>query len=256
MAETKKTVLITGASSGFGLATAKLLAENGYRLVLVARSLDKLEAVKAELNTPVFVAQLDVQDRRAVRVFFDSLPSSFADIDIVVNNAGLALGLDSVFDADLDDWDTMVDTNIKGLLYVTRHALPILKEKNFGHIVNIGSIAGAAAYKGGNIYGATKAFVAHFSRELRADLFGTDIRVTNVAPGIAETNFSLVRFKGDAERAGSVYENFRHLNPEDVAEAVLWVITRPPHVNIDEIQIMPTDQTWGGLVVNRERKQS
>lgn len=243
--------LITGASSGFGRATAALLAAHGYALVLIARREERLRALQKELSVPVYAKSLDIRNRKDVEAFFQTLPDAFSPISVLVNNAGLALGLTPAQDALLDDWEAMVDTNVKGLLYVTRCVLEMMKQQNRGIIINIGSVVGEAAYKGGNVYGATKAFVSQFSRNLRADLFGTDIKVTNLEPGAAETEFSLVRFKGDAARAKSVYERVRPLTAQDIAETVLWIIQRPKHVNIDSIRIMPLDQTWNGLVMNK-----
>jgi 3-hydroxy acid dehydrogenase / malonic semialdehyde reductase len=245
------TVLITGASSGFGKATAELLANKGYKLILVARRKELLEEIQSKF-TNIYIASVDVRNRDQVKKLFDNLPDEFKGIDVLVSCAGLAAGIDLVYEANLDDWDTMVDTNIKGLLYFTRYALDIMKKRNTGHIVNIGSIAGAVPYKGGSVYGASKAFVKHFSKNLRADLLGTDIKVTNIAPGKSETEFSLVRFKGDPQRSKEEYEGMRSLQPEDIAEAVLWVITQPVRVNIDYIEVLPIDQTYGGMAINRQ----
>ncbi len=247
-----QTILITGASSGFGEAAARLLAQHNYKLILTARREDKLEKLKSELSIPVYIAKLDVTDKKSIDKFLKELPGDFKDIDILINNAGLSRGLDPAFEANIEDWDEMVDTNIKGLLYMTNKVLPSMKDRNSGYIINIGSVAGHAAYKGGNVYGATKAFVKQFSKNLRADLIGTDIRVTNIEPGMAETEFSVVRFKGDEEKAKKVYEGMRALKAEDIAETILWLIQRPAHVNIDNIEIMPIDQTWGGLAVFRK----
>lgn len=172
-------------------------------------------------------------------------------IDILINNAGLARGLEPAIESDLEDWEIMVDTNIKGLLYFTRFALESMKERNSGLIINIGSVAATVPYKGGNVYGATKAFVRQFSRNLRADLFGTNIKVTNLEPGMAETEFSVIRFKGDIEKAKKVYEGTRSLTAEDIANTILWIIEQPLNVNIDNVEIMPIDQTFGGMVINR-----
>jgi len=248
---TNKTILITGATSGFGKATAELLAKEGCRLILVARNKENLEKLKSELKTEVFTSSVDVTKKEEVKKFFEELPSEFKDIDVLVNNAGLALGLDPATESDIEDWETMVDTNIKGLMYFTRFALDNMKVRNSGLIINIGSVASSVPYKGGNVYGATKAFVKQFSRNLRADLFGTDIKITNIEPGMAETNFSNIRFKGDTEKASKVYENTRSLTPEDIANTIKWVIDQPLRVNIDNIEIMPIDQTFGGMVVNR-----
>lgn len=247
-----KTVLITGATSGFGKATSELLAKEGYKLILVARNQKNLEKLKSELKTEAFVSSVDVTMKEEVKKFFDNLPSEFKDIDVLVNNAGLALGLDPATESDIEDWETMVDTNIKGLMYFTRFTLGNMKARNSGLIINIGSVASSVPYKGGNVYGATKAFVKQFSRNLRADLFGTDIKITNIEPGMAETNFSNIRFKGDTEKAKKVYENTRSLTPQDIANTIKWVIDQPLRVNIDNIEIMPIDQTFGGMVINRK----
>lgn len=249
-----KTILITGATSGFGKATAELLAKDGYKLILVARNNENLEKLKSELKTEVFISPIDVANKKQVKELFDNLPLEFNDIDVLVNNAGLALGLDSATEAEVEDWEVMVDTNIKGLMYFTRFALDNMKVRNSGLIINIGSVASSVPYKGGNVYGATKAFVKQFSRNLRADLFGTGIKITNIEPGMAETNFSNIRFKGDTEKASKVYENTRSLKPEDVANTIKWVIDQPLRVNIDSIEIMPIDQTFGGMAVNRNEK--
>lgn len=248
----KKIALITGASSGFGLETAKLLSKNGYKLILVARRGDVLQELASKLNTEVFVRAIDVRNKQSIHDFFKDLHSDFQKIDVLINNAGLALGVSPAYESDIEDWETMIDTNIKGLLYFTSETLQIMKKRNTGHIVNIGSVAAHAPYKGGNVYGSTKAFVKQFSRNLRADLLGTDIRVTNIEPGIAETEFSIVRFKGDKEKAGGVYKDTRALTAQDIAETILWILERPLHVNIDNIEIMPIDQSWGGLAINRK----
>lgn len=251
MSDTQKTVLITGATSGFGLATAKLLASEGHRLVLVARRKERLEELEKSLSTAVFTASVDVTDRSQVEKFFDSLPEDFRRIDVLVNNAGLAQGQDPAQAANPDDWEKMIDTNIKGLLNVLRPTLDIMKKQQRGLIINVGSVAAHVPYKGGNVYGATKAFVRQLSRNLRVDLFGTGIKVTNVEPGAAETEFSIVRF-GDKEKADTYYKGWKPLAAEDVARTLVWIIDQPPHVNIDNIEIMPLDQTNGGMVLNKE----
>ena len=250
----KRTVFITGASSGFGAGCARKFAEQGDRLVLTARRADKLQGLAGELanTTDVFAAGLDVRNRDAVRQVIDLLPAEFREVDILVNNAGLALGLEPAHEANLDDWEAMIDTNIKGLTYVTRFLLPGMVERNRGHIVNIGSVAGAWPYPGGNVYGGTKAFVEQFSRNLRADLLGTRVRVTCLAPGMAETEFSLVRFKGDAEQAGKVYSGTERLTAADIAEIVCWVTGLPSHINVNTLEVMSIDQSWGPLAVNRK----
>lgn len=250
----QKTILITGASSGFGKATAELLAKEGHKFILVSRREELLKQIKKELAVDVYIAAIDVRNRDQVKDFFNTIPSEYKDIDVLINNAGLAAGLEPATDTNLDDWDVMVDTNVKGLMYMTRFALDYMKKRNKGLIINISSIAADVPYKGGNVYGGTKAFVKQFSRNLRTDLFGTEIKVTNIQPGIAETEFSIVRFKGDVEKAKKVYEDTRALKPEDIANTIAWVINQPPHVNIDNIEIMPTDQTFAGLTVNRSQK--
>lgn len=247
-----KTVLITGASSGFGKATAQLLAKEGFQLILVARRLEKLQELKDTLQINTHIASFDIREKNAVKVFFENLPKQFHNIDILVNNAGLAKGLDTVDTADLENWDTMVDTNIKGLLYMTRHTLENMKQRNQGLIINIGSIAATIPYKGSNVYGATKAFVRQFSKNMRTDLFGTDIKITTIEPGMAETEFSTVRFNGDSEKAHAVYQGARALTPENIAHTILWVINQPTNVNIDTIEIMPIDQTFGGIAIHRK----
>lgn len=248
----QKTILITGASSGFGEAMARLFAASGYRLILVARRRERLENLQKELKTDVYIQQVDVTNRGAVENFFKELPENFRKIDVLINNAGLAAGLDLAQEASLDDWEAMIETNNKALVYCTRLALDNMKERNSGLIINIGSVAGSAPYPKGNVYGATKAFVRQFSRNLRADLAGTDIKVSVIEPGTAETEFSLVRFRGDAEKAAAVYKNTRALQAGDIAKAALWIIEQPLRVNIDAIEIMPIDQTYAGLVMVRK----
>lgn len=247
-----KTVMVTGASSGFGLASAKGFAKLGHKVIVAARRKERLQQLKQELATDkVFVVPLDVTSEKQIDAMMASLPKEFSEIDILVNNAGLALGLEPAHQAHLDDWHQMVDTNIKGLYLMTRKILPSMVERKTGHIINIGSIAGNYAYPGGNAYGATKAFVKQFSRNLRADLLGTNIRVTNIEPGLAETEFSVVRFHGDKDKADKVYEGVQALTAEDVAEAVLWAANQPPHVNINSIELMPTSQAWSALAVDK-----
>jgi NADP-dependent 3-hydroxy acid dehydrogenase YdfG len=249
----KRTVFITGASSGFGAGCARKFAEQGDRLVLAARREGRLTELADELakTTEVHAVTLDVGDREAVRRAVDGLPAGFREVDILVNNAGLALGLGPAHESSLDDWDAMVDTNIKGLTYCTRFLLPGMVARNRGHVINIGSVAGSWPYPGGNVYGGTKAFVEQFSRNLRADLLGTRVRVTCLAPGMAETEFSLVRFKGDAERAGQVYTGTEKLTAGDIAEIVCWVAGLPLHVNVNTLEVMSIDQAWGPLAVHR-----
>ncbi|MBI2353652.1 MAG: SDR family oxidoreductase [Deltaproteobacteria bacterium] len=249
-----QTILITGASSGFGAACARIFAEEGNRLVLAARRIDPLLALQEELagKAEIHIIPLDVRDREAVHGALGSLPAGFGEIDVLLNNAGLALGLEPAHQVNLDDWDTMVDTNIKGLMYCTRFVLPGMVARNRGHIVNIGSTAGAWPYPGGNVYGGTKAFVTQFSRNLRSDLLGTRVRVTCIQPGMAETEFSRVRFKGDEQLAARVYQGTEPLTAEDVAETVNWVVSRPAHVNINTLELMSIHQSWGPFAVYRE----
>ncbi len=244
-------VFVTGASSGFGAACAKRFAQEGARLVLVGRRTERLANLCRELDTPVHPMVLDVRDRAAVMRSVESLPRDFTDIDILVNNAGLALGLEPAHEVDLDDWDTMIDTNCKGLTYCTRAILPGMVQRNRGHVINMGSTAANYPYPGGNVYCGTKAFVRQFSLSLRADLLGTAVRVTCIEPGMAETEFSEVRFHGDRERADKVYQGLTPLSGDDIAETVLWCANRPAHVNINAIELMPVAQAFGPLGVSR-----
>ncbi len=249
------TVLITGATSGFGKACARRFAEANWRLILTGRRKDRLNTLHEDLQskTSVHILELDVRDQEAVMNGLTHLPEKFSEVDVLVNNAGLALGLEPAPEADLSDWNTMVDTNIKGLMYCTRAILPGMADRNRGHIVNIGSIAGDWPYPGGNAYGATKAFVKQFSRNLRADLFGKTIRVTNIEPGLAETEFSVVRFKGDAEKASKVYEGTQPITAQDIAEIIYWVVSLPSHININRLEVMPVCQTWAPFAIHREK---
>lgn len=247
-----KTIFITGASAGFGAASARLFAGRGDRLVLTARRIEPLLALQKEFpGSAVHILPLDVRDPEAVRRGVETLPVDFRDIDVLVNNAGLALGLEAAQDASLEDWDAMVDTNIKGVMYCTRFILPGMVARNSGHIVNISSTAGAWPYPGGNVYGGTKAFVTQFSRNLRCDLLGTRVRVTCIQPGMAETEFSTVRFKGDEEKAAQVYAGTEPLTAEDIAETIAWVVDRPGHVNVNTLELMSIDQAWGPFAINR-----
>lgn len=245
-----KTILITGASSGFGLATAQLLAKEKYKLILLARRKERLDELKSTLQTEVYTASVDVTDRQQVQDFFANLPEEFRDIDVVINNAGLALGMAVAQESSLDDWERMVDTNIKGVLYMTRAALDVFMPRNKGMIINIGSVAGEVPYKGGNIYSSTKAFVRHFSRNLRTDLLGTHIKVACIEPAAAETEFALVRFR-DQKMAKDYYQGWNPLKPEDIANTIKWIIDQPEHVNIDNVELMSMDQTFAGLVINK-----
>ncbi|MGW8313108.1 MAG: SDR family oxidoreductase [Desulfuromonadales bacterium] len=249
-----KTVFITGASAGFGEACARAFASEGHRLILTARRIEKLEKLRDELVTAagVHIAQLDVRDNAEVEAVVAFLPEDFREIDVLLNNAGLALGLEPAHQVKIEDWEVMVDTNIKGLMYCTRAILPGMVERKRGHIVNISSTAGSWPYPGGNVYGGTKAFVTQFSRNLRADLHGSHVRVTCLQPGMAETEFSNVRFKGDQEKADNVYAGVHPMTAEDIAEAVMWVVNRPARVNINSIEMMPVNQAWGPLAIHRD----
>jgi len=245
-----KTILITGATSGFGMATAKLLAKDGHKLILLGRRQKRLDELKTSLQTDVLTAKIDITDKKQVADCFVSLPAAFSDIDVLINSAGLALGMDPAQEADIEDWERMVDTNITGLLRVTRSALDIMKRKGSGLIITIGSSAANIPYRGGNVYGATKAFARHFSRNLRTDLFGTGIKVTNLEPGAAETEFTSIRLN-DAKKAKDFYHGWHPLLPEDIAKTIQWVIDQPAHVNIENIELMPLDQTYAGLAINK-----
>lgn len=249
-----KTAFITGASAGFGAACARRLASHGYRLVLAARRAAPLQALATELagQTAIHTLVLDVRDRQAVEDAVAGLPEEFAAVDLLINNAGLALGLEPAHKVNLDDWEVMVDTNIKGLMYCTRFLLPGMVERNRGHVINIGSTAGSWPYAGGNVYGGTKAFVEQFTRNLRTDLFGTRVRASCIAPGMAETEFSKVRFKGDTTLANKVYADTQPLTADDLAGIIAWVAELPPHVNVNTLEVMSVFQSWGGLQVHRQ----
>lgn len=247
-------IFVTGATAGFGAAIARRFAREGHQIVATGRRRDRLEALADELGRDrILPLVFDIRDNEAVEAAFTTLPAAFAEIDVLVNNAGLALGLDPAYQAQLDDWDVMVDTNVKGLMYATRAALPGMVARNRGHIINLGSTAANYPYPGGNVYGATKAFVRQFSLNLRADLLGTRIRVTDVEPGlVGGTEFSTMRFHGDSTRAEKLYAGADALTPEDIAEAVYWAATLPPRVNINTIEMMPVTQAFGPLPVHRD----
>jgi 3-hydroxy acid dehydrogenase/malonic semialdehyde reductase len=239
------TVLVTGASSGFGTAIARRFAADGARVIAAARRFSRLEELAAE--TGVVPLELDVRDRAAVEQVIGEL----GEIDVLVNNAGLALGLNPAQSASVDEWQQMIATNCDGLVYCTRSVLPGMVSRGRGHVINLGSIAGTYPYPGGNVYGATKAFVHQFTMDLRSDLHGTGVRATCVEPGMAETEFSLVRFGGDAAKADATYDGMQPLTAEDVAEAVFWAASLPPHVNINVIEMMPTAQSFAPFQVAR-----
>lgn len=248
-------VLITGASSGIGAACARAFAEARTKLVLAARRRDRLEQLADELNqefaSEIHLLQLDVRDRAQVETALQSLPEPWNQIDILVNNAGLSRGLVKLYEGEVQDWEEMIDTNIKGLLYVTRAVVPGMVARGRGHVINIGSIAGHQTYPNGNVYCGTKAAVRAISEGLKQDLLGTPVRVSSVDPGLVETEFSQVRFHGDTERAGKVYQGLTPLTAEDVADVVLFCATRPAHVNLSEVVLLPTDQSGPTLVHRR-----
>jgi 3-hydroxy acid dehydrogenase/malonic semialdehyde reductase len=246
------TVFITGASSGFGAAIAHRFATAGARVIAAARRADRLKDLAAELGPRVLPVTLDVGDRAAVAQVTGGLPAEFAQIDVLVNNAGAALGLSPAQDADLDDWEQMIDTNCKGLAYCTRAILPGMVARRRGHVINLGSVAGTYPYPGGNAYGGTKAFVHQFSLNLRSDLHGTGVRVTCVEPGMADTEFSIVRFSGDQAKADAVYAGMQPLTADDIAESVYWAATLPPHVNVNTIELMPVAQSFAPFQVARD----
>ncbi len=247
-----KTILITGSTSGFGEACAKLFATHGWKLIIAGRREERLIAFKERFpQSTIHTLQLDVRERQQVEEKIAGLPEEFREIDVLVNNAGLALGLNPAHNASLDDWEQMIDTNIKGLCFLTRTVLPGMVERNKGHIINIGSVAGTWPYPGGNAYGASKAFVKQFSNNLRTDLLGTAIRVTNIEPGLAETEFSVVRFHGDRDKAAEVYAGTKPLTGEDIANIVFWVTSVPTHVNINALEVMPVCQSWAPFAIHR-----
>ncbi|WP_312183909.1 bifunctional NADP-dependent 3-hydroxy acid dehydrogenase/3-hydroxypropionate dehydrogenase YdfG [Pantoea sp. CTOTU46764] len=245
-------IFVTGATAGFGQSITRRFIATGHKVIASGRRAERLKELKDELGDNLYTVQLDVRNRAAIDEVIASLPARWRNIDVLVNNAGLALGVEPAHKANIEDWENMIDTNNKGLVYMTRAVLPAMVERNVGHIVNIGSIAGSWPYLGGNVYGATKAFVRQFSLNLRTDLHGTALRVTDIEPGlVGGTEFSNVRFKGDDDKAGQVYEGTTALTAEDVTEAVYWVTTLPKHVNINTLEIMPVTQTTAGLKVHK-----
>ena len=240
-------VFITGASSGFGKATAEKFAQAGYQLILNARRLDRLEALKTHLvssyGSQVLLLPFDVRNREEVAQQLDNMPAAWQKIDVLVNNAGLAAGRDAFQDGSMDDWELMIDTNLKGLMYVSKGVVKGMMEQKSGHIINISSLAGQEVYPQGNLYCATKHAVTALSKGMRMDLLPYHIKVTNISPGLAETEFSIVRFKGDTEKASKVYEGYQPLQPEDIADVIFFAASRPAHVNLEEITILPTAQS-------------
>jgi 3-hydroxy acid dehydrogenase/malonic semialdehyde reductase len=245
------TVFVTGASSGFGAAVARRFAAEGARVIVAARRADRVGELASELGPQVLPLTLDVRNRNEVAAAIAALPDDFAAVDLLVNNAGLALGLNPAQNADLDDWDQMIDTNCKGLVYCTRAILPGMVARGRGHVINLGSVAGSYPYPGGNVYGGTKAFVHQFSLAIRSDLHGTGVRVTCVEPGMAETEFSVVRYDGDRAKADAVYAGMQPLTADDVAESIHWAATLPPHVNVNTIELMATAQSFAAFQVDR-----
>lgn len=245
-----KTVLITGATSGIGKATAELLADHGYKLILCGRRAEILQELSKKLGrkTEVFTLCFDISKRMDVQNALMTIPENYKDIDILINNAGNAHGLSSIQDGDLDDWESMIDINVKGLLYVTKEILPLMIERNSGHIINIGSIAGKEVYPMGNVYCASKFAVDAINKALRLDLNEYQIRVGAVNPGMVETDFSLVRFKGDEERAKATYKGFKPLKPEDIANIIKFMLEVPEHVNIADLMVLPSAQAAPSLV--------
>ncbi len=247
------TILVTGASAGFGAAIARRFVNDGHRVIAAARRRDKLDALRAELGANLLPFVFDVTDAAAAAALPGSLPEGWREVDVLVNNAGLALGgLDPAHKAKLSDWDTMVATNVTGLLHLTHALLPGMVERDAGHIVNLSSVAAVYPYPGGHVYGGSKAFVTQFSMNLRADLIGTNVRVTDIEPGlVGGTEFSVTRFGGDAGRAASVYAGTTALTADDIAEAVSWVVALPSHVNVNRLEIMPTCQASASLAIKR-----
>lgn len=252
-----RTVLITGASSGIGEACAQVLAgESKYRLLLCARRLGRLEELQHKIQSAypaceIFCFELDVRDRQEVETTLNNLPKAWRNIDVLINNAGLSQGLEPIQDGDTGDWDRMIDTNVKGLLYVTKYLIPLMQNSLAPHIINLGSIAGKEVYPNGNVYCATKHAVDALTRAMRIDLLHKGIKVSSVAPGMVETEFSEVRFKGDEQRAKSVYRGLTPLSGKDIAEIIAFVLSRPAHVNINDILVMPTAQANGTIVFRK-----
>lgn len=246
------TIFVTGATAGFGAAITRRFVRDGHRVIAAGRRADRLDALRAELGEAVLPFPLDVTDGAAAAALPGSLPDGWREVDVLVNNAGLARGVATAQQADLADWDTMVATNITGVIRLTHALLPGMVARDCGHVVNISSTAASFPYPGGNVYGASKAFVTHFSANLKADLVGTGVRVTDVEPGlVGGSEFSTVRFGGDASKAAAVYDGTTPLSPEDIAETVAWVVALPAHVNINRVEMMPTCQAAGPLVIKR-----
>ena len=242
-------VLVTGASAGFGREIAKIFAKNGHKIIALARRKERLEELQKEIGECV-ILPCDICNKAKVKAHFESLPQDYREIDVLVNNAGLALGMAGASECDFADWEQMIEVNIKALAYITHLVLPQMVKRKSGHIITLGSIAGRWPYPGGNVYGASKAFVRQFALNLRADLAGTNVRVSDIEPGLSsDSEFSLVRFKGDKEKVDELYKNSNALKPQDIAEAVYWVATLPKHVNVNTLEMMPTTQSFAALNV-------
>jgi NADP-dependent 3-hydroxy acid dehydrogenase YdfG len=252
---TGKVVFVTGASAGIGQSCARLFARRGCKLILAARRQKSLKKLADTLETDCHTLELDVRDADAVAAAVKNLPAGFREVDILVNNAGLSRGLDRLHEGKLQDWEEMIDTNVKGLLYVSRAVIPGMVQRGRGHVINVGSIAGREVYPRGNVYCATKFAVDALTKGMRLDLIDTPVRVSTVDPGLVQTEFSEVRFRGDTERAEQVYQNYTPLSPDDVAEAVVWIADRPQHVTIGDILILPTDQASATMVHKTEEGQ-
>ena len=248
-----KTVLVTGATAGFGAAAARLFVRNGWKAVVTGRRAERIDALVAELGPEnAHGAVFDIRDATAMGAALDALPPAFGEIDLLINNAGLALGTAPAQKADLDQWRQMVDTNITGLMAITHRMLPSLIERR-GAIINISSVAASYPYAGGNVYGGTKAFVRQFSLGLRSDLHGTGVRVTSIEPGMVETEFTLIRTSGNQEASDTLYRGANPMTAEDIAETLFWIATLPPHININALELMPVSQSWAGFQIAREQ---
>ncbi|MGJ0113054.1 SDR family NAD(P)-dependent oxidoreductase [Campylobacter molothri] len=248
-----KTALITGTSSGFGEACVKALIKEGFKVIAIARREERLKLLKQTFQEKIYTIALDIREKEKVFSQIQNLPKEFQEIDILINNAGLALGQDEFDSLNLEDIETIVDTNIKGFLYIARAVIPILRKQKNAYIFNLGSVAATNPYFGGNVYCGTKAFVGQFSKALRNDLRGSNIKVTNIAPGLCKTEFSEVRFKGDKEKADEVYKDTKFISAEDIAKVILSIINLPEHININEIELMPITQTWNGFYIEKSQ---
>lgn len=244
-------VFISGASSGFGLECARVLALEGYKIIALARRKDRLEDLKAEFKDQIYTISCDIRNKYEIFKSISEIPDDFKNIEILINSAGLALGQDGFNNTDVEDLEVVIDTNIKGLIYLTKAVLPTMIKRNSGYIINFGSVAGVWPYEGSHVYGASKAFVKQFSYNLRNDLKGSNIRVSEIAPGIAKTEFSLVRFKGDKKKSDAVYEGVDYIKASDIAQIVLDCIKLPKRVNINSIEVMATTQTWAGFFIEK-----